>query len=296
MPYRSWTNKDLENAVKNSKTKSEVIKKLGLKTNSSGNFQTIDHYIKILQLDCSHFKKNLFVKSKKEWDIKDILIENSPYTSTHSLKKKLIKFGLLSNSCYECNIDEWYGQKISLHLDHINGDRTNNRIENLRLLCPNCHSLTSTYCRGKKSKKEYKCLDCGIKVSRVNTRCQECAGLIRRGANQKINWPELTNLKSMAHELGFAETGKKLGVSDNAVKKRIIAQITRSVQPVKVGIFLDAPIGAKGESILPSVPSIGCIFSHSFEEFDKYKDIRVVSIGYSCISDCIQLLCREIYN
>jgi hypothetical protein len=152
MVYRKWSDQDLKIAVEASDTKSEVIRKLGLKTNSSGNFQTIDKHIKSLNLDCSHFKENVVGKHQKEWALEDVLIINSPYSSTKNLKKKLLKAGLLREECYICGIKKWLEKKLTLQLDHINGNNTDNRIENLRLLCPNCHSLTPTFCRGKRTK------------------------------------------------------------------------------------------------------------------------------------------------
>ena len=61
------------------------------------------------------------------------------------VRKRILKENTIENKCNECGILEWQGQKLSLHLDHINGDRWDHRIENLRFLCPNCHSLTETY-------------------------------------------------------------------------------------------------------------------------------------------------------
>jgi len=63
---------------------------------------------------------------------------------TH-LKGRLIRAGLLENRCAECGLTEWRGRSLSIHLDHINGVRGDNRLENLRMLCPNCHSQTETY-------------------------------------------------------------------------------------------------------------------------------------------------------
>lgn len=224
MGYKTWTDEDLKIAVQTSRTKSDVIRKLGLKTNSSGNFQTIDKHIKTLNLDISHFKGSVGKPPTREWDIKDILIQNSPYASTKNLKRKLLKLGLLKNECYgydaACGITEWHGKKLSLQLDHINGDRTDNRLENLRLLCPNCHSLTPTFCRGAKRQIK-QCIDCGVPVSKKGNRCAGCNGLIHRGQNEKINWPDIDSLANISMELGFVKTGAQLGVSDNSVRKRL---------------------------------------------------------------------------
>jgi hypothetical protein len=69
-------------------------------------------------------------------------------TNRGHLKNRLISAGLLANQCSVCGISEWCGKTLTLHLDHINGKNNDDRLENLRLLCPNCHSQTDTYCGG----------------------------------------------------------------------------------------------------------------------------------------------------
>jgi hypothetical protein len=78
--------------------------------------------------------------------IQEILEGKHPYYQTFKLNKRLIKENIMENKCNICGIDQWNDQPISLHLDHINGDSTNHKLKNLRFLCPNCHSQTSTYC------------------------------------------------------------------------------------------------------------------------------------------------------
>lgn len=212
MSYKNWSNEDLINAIKSSFTKSEVLKKLNLSVRSSGNFQTIDKYIKKLNLDISHFKSEKLENFKnKAYTIEDILTKNSLYNNTGGLKKKLIDLNLLNEVCAICNIIEWQNQKLTLHLDHINGDRFDNRLENLRLLCPNCHSQTSTYCRGLKPLHNTKCIDCDVNISSDATRCSSCHGISVRDKKSKIIWPELEILKKMVEELGYVACGKKLG-------------------------------------------------------------------------------------
>lgn len=66
-------------------------------------------------------------------------------TTRWQARRRLLDEGLLRLRCYECGISEWFGQPLSLHLDHINGVKNDHRIENLRMLCPNCHSQTETF-------------------------------------------------------------------------------------------------------------------------------------------------------
>jgi 5-methylcytosine-specific restriction endonuclease McrA len=91
-------------------------------------------------------------KGKIPADLSTILIKDKLYSSSHRLKKRLIAEGIFERKCSSCLNTEWAGKPIPLELDHINGDRSDNRIENLRLLCPNCHAFTITY-RGRGIKK-----------------------------------------------------------------------------------------------------------------------------------------------
>lgn len=83
-----------------------------------------------------------------KYELKDLLIENSPLKKTTTkFKQRLIRDGLLKDVCASCGLSKtWNSKPIVLHLDHVNGKHRDNRLENLRLLCPNCHSQTDTYC------------------------------------------------------------------------------------------------------------------------------------------------------
>lgn len=82
--------------------------------------------------------------------ISQILVPNSNYQS-YKLKRRLLREKYFEHKCYNCNLTEWMNQPITLELEHIDGNHTNNQIENLTLLCPNCHALTPTW-RGRKLK------------------------------------------------------------------------------------------------------------------------------------------------
>jgi hypothetical protein len=156
--------------------------------------------------------------------LEEILVENS-YYSSHALKKRLIAEGLMINECVNGHTPEWMGQKMSLHLDHINGVHTDNRLTNLRLLCPNCHSLTETYCRGTRRKKTNSCLDCGKTITVHHERCGPCGGIQRNRENAtftyktKIKWPDPYDIKNAVLKTSFVTVAQNLNVSDNAVRK-----------------------------------------------------------------------------
>ena len=149
-PRRTWSDDDLRQAVASSKSIAGVIRALGLKV--GGSVYTLMHArIDALDLDTSHFtgqawSRGRSVTTRPGRPLADILVAQSDYRTTSMLRKRLIKEGLKPAYCEICGLDEWRGKPLSLQLDHINGARTDNRLENLRIVCPNCHSQTDTWC------------------------------------------------------------------------------------------------------------------------------------------------------
>lgn len=150
----------------------------------------------------------------------EILVKNSTYSSSSGLKKRLVSDGILEDKCASCGgSDTWNGEPITLQLDHINGVRDDNRIENLRILCPNCHSQTSTH-SGKKPKNT--CLDRDSRVSKKAERCRTCANKLNNSNPEyKIEWPEINELVEMLSNQPFTKVAEKLGVSDNAIRSHL---------------------------------------------------------------------------
>lgn len=149
------TKEEFQIAVSKARSVAGMCKVLGLKP-SGGNYRIMHDIIERYSLDISHFTGqgwNVGLKFQpfKKKAISEILVEGSTYQS-FKLKVRLLKEGLKQPLCESCGLSEWIGRPIPLELHHINGNNRDNRIENLRLLCPNCHAMTDSY-RGKNKSK-----------------------------------------------------------------------------------------------------------------------------------------------
>ena len=159
---RSWTREQLKEAVKVSYSVRNVLKLLGL-VEAGGNYDQVKKYVKEYSLDSSHFTGKAWNKGrigmgKPHIPLDNILVKNSTYQS-FKLKNRLFKSELKSPRCELCRWSEKaLDGRLPLELDHINGDRHDNRLGNLRILCPNCNSLQATHRgrnRGKNTKKVF---------------------------------------------------------------------------------------------------------------------------------------------
>jgi 5-methylcytosine-specific restriction endonuclease McrA len=207
---------------------SEILKKLNIPP-GGGNYKLINKLLKDYNISTDHFmgkswSKNKILTSDKQLD--DIL-NNRINISRTQLKKILLKCGLLDYKCDSCgNSGEWMGKPISLEIDHINGINNDNRLENLRILCPNCHSQTPTF--RKKNKTEIlikpkidklicepNICECGNQINKKSKTCKICYRLNSR----KVERPEKDILLKEVNDSGYSKVGRKYGVSDNTIRK-----------------------------------------------------------------------------
>ena len=148
------TKEDFEKAAKESQSLAAMCKALGLKP-CGGNYIVMHNTIENYGIDISHFRGQgwnvgLRFRPMKQKPLYDILVNNSTYQSP-KLRNRLLKEKIKEHICECCKLTQWNDHPIPLELHHINGNNKDNRLENLMLLCPNCHALTNTY-RGKNNK------------------------------------------------------------------------------------------------------------------------------------------------
>jgi Zn finger protein HypA/HybF involved in hydrogenase expression len=201
---------ELSIIVENNNTFSDILKVCGLYPHGN-NQKTLQKRLDQENIDYSKIKRGLNNRKgisqccNEKIPLDKVLVEKSTY-SRASLKKRLINEGLIENKCSKCNLGpEWCGEKLSLQIDHINGVPDDNRINNLRILCPNCHSQTSNFA-GKQKKIVAQITDPNWRSKpRLNMR--------------KVPRPSKEELVELLMNNSMVKVGKMFNVSDNAVRK-----------------------------------------------------------------------------
>ena len=215
----TYSDEEFKNIVKQSSSMKEISTKIGYTATSGDSLARIRKRIDFLNLSTEHFSEMNKRTVKRNED--NIFIENS--TANQSTLRRWYKKG--EYTPYICSIcgqePIWQGKDLTLILDHINGSNHDDRLENLRWVCPNCNQQLDTT-NGKNLRNKNKnnkilnyCIDCGKEISIGATRCISCEQA-RRHCEKPITREEL---KKLIRNTPFTRIGEQFGVSDNAIRK-----------------------------------------------------------------------------
>lgn len=206
---------ELISLIDKSATMSQVLSHFGFK-NKGSNSKTLKLRCLVDNIDLSKFQNNVNKGNlRPAISLEKILVPQSNY-NRGQLKQRLIKEGILPNICSECGLKpEWCGKKLVMILDHINGISNDNSITNLRLLCPNCNSQSSTFAgRNIKIRKSICYCDCGKRKTKTALKCNKC---YFRSIPTKC--PAKNTLKKLLWKMPSTIIAQKYKVSDKTITK-----------------------------------------------------------------------------
>lgn len=216
----NWTPEELQEMANQCTSMSHFVKLIGYKSKSC--YKTVRARCKELNISLDHFTG--LSEEKVVRTPENVFVENSTATQT-VLRRMYIKGEYTPYVCSICGLEPfWNGRELTLTLDHINGINNDDRLGNLRWVCPNCDRQLDTFCAKNPNRKTYYnaseenyCIDCGKPITRGSTRCLECRGKYDR----LVERPTALELQQLLinNNGNFAKTGKQFGVTDNAIRK-----------------------------------------------------------------------------
>lgn len=209
----------LEKAIDQSSSQKEVLIHLGLSPVGGGNHKALKEAAQRFDLELPRFDRSKQLEGIRSTRLDDeVFCTNSDYNNRAHLKKRLYQSGV-KEECAICGLGpEWNNGPLTLQLDHINGIWNDNRKENLRILCPNCHSQTDTFAgRGERTlKRKYFC-ECGVEILKTSSHCQKCSASKR----YDVKYPPYEELKKLVKQIGYSAAGRRLGCTDNAIRAHL---------------------------------------------------------------------------
>jgi 5-methylcytosine-specific restriction endonuclease McrA len=235
MPRRrpAYSEAQARTAVAGSKSYAEALRSMGMCA-SGGGTATLKKWVRRWGISTSHFDPYANARGPRigrRRPLEEVIVENSSFNRGH-LKQRLYEEGLKKPRCELCGQGEfWLGVRISLILDHMNGRGRDHRLENLRIVCPNCAATLDTHCgRNIRMIDDRVCAECGreFRPRHLDQRyCSLYCGIhherphlrVPRPETRKVPRPTYEQLKDDLAHMSWVAVGRKYGVSDNAVRK-----------------------------------------------------------------------------
>lgn len=223
---------ELRHAIASSASWADTLRRLGY-CPTGGNWKTLKRRARELGISTNHFDPYAASRRRRpaqRFPLGEVLVEGSTY-NRQDLKRRLYEEGWKQRRCELCGQGElWQGVTIALILDHVNGVRDDNRLENLRIVCPNCAATLDTHCGRKTRVTRYprSCRRCAkdfVPRSPRQRYCSRECGIRwdRRGRKlpgaRRVDRPPPARLRRDVEEVGYSAVGRRYGVSDNAIRK-----------------------------------------------------------------------------
>lgn len=210
------SDEEFQRIVESSSSLKEIAYRCGYSNNSGASSAIVKNRIAKQQLPFSTSRQEKIIREDK-----DIFIEDSPVDQS-TLRRRYYAGQYSEYKCAICGqLPFWNNQDLVLTLDHINGHNHDDRLENLRWVCPNCDRQLSTFAGRniiREANKNF-CIDCGKEILQSSIRCVECANKEKSKKQRIVERPERQELKSLIRSQNFLQIGRKYGVTDNAVRK-----------------------------------------------------------------------------
>ncbi len=252
-----FTEQQLRDAIGASLSWAETLRRLNYQS-AGGNWKTLKKWARRWGISTTHFDPDagrLRAIRTPPAPLETVLVANSSYSRNH-LKERLYTAGLKQRNCELCGQGEmWRGRRMALILDHINGVPNDNRVGNLRIVCPNCAATLATHCglKNRKPPATRRCARCGKRFAPKYPAHRYCSGYcgsrwnrsevvgVPKPEQRKVERPSYEQLLFEIEESSYVAVGRRYGVSDNAIRKWL-AQYEREFE-----LFEPAsPVGGNG--------------------------------------------------